>query len=223
MRSKLFTDEKYEPIPSVWEGADDKLLERMLQFYPGQPPERILDATVNRGRFWRGSTRPVLGMDIESRHRPDVLATGSNMPFKPDTFDVVIYDPPHIPNQGMDRRKDFQVRFGLGTKSSADTNYNFSHTFPPFVCEAYRVLKQEGILFCKISDYIHNHRFQWAHIEFVQAAMSAGFFACDCIIKVRKGPIIDSRWKTAHHARKRHCYWLVFRKSDRCERPSANS
>jgi hypothetical protein len=44
-----------------------------------------------------------------------------------------------------------------------------------------------------------------------------GFYACDCIIKVRKGPIIDVRWKVAHHARKRHCYWLVFRKSNRCE------
>ena len=217
MQAKMFVAEKYEPIPSVWDGPDDELLERMLQFYPKHPPERILDATVNKGRFWRRSARPVLGMDIDARHRPNVLATGLDMPFKSDSFDVVVYDPPHIPNQGKDRRKDFQVRFGLGPKSSVKTNYNFSHTFPPFACEAYRVLKPDGILFCKISDYIHGHRFQWAHIEFIQAATSAGFCACDCIIKVRKGPIIDSRWKVAHHARKQHCYWLVFRKSDRCE------
>ena len=217
MQSKLFNVEKYEPIPSVWEGTDGELLERMLQFYPKQPPERILDATVNKGRFWRGSARPVLGMDIDERHRPHVLGTGANMPFKSESFDIVVYDPPHIPNQGKDRRKDFQVRFGLGNKSLAETGYNFSHTFPPFVCEAYRVLKQDGILFCKITDYIHGHRFQWAHIDLIHAATSAGFCACDCIIKVRKGPIIDSRWKVAHHARKQHCYWLVFRKSDRCE------
>ena len=172
MQSKLFTVEKYEPIPSVWEGPDDELLERMLQFYPKHPPERILDATVNKGRFWRGSSRPVLGMDIDARHRPHVLGTGANMPFKSETFDVVVYDPPHIPNQGKDQRKDFQVRFGLGTKSPAKTGYNFSHTFPPFVCEAYRVLKHDGILFCKITDYIHGHRFQWAHIDLIQAATS---------------------------------------------------
>ena len=165
MQSKLFAVEKYEPIPSVWEGADDELLERMLQFYPKHPPERILDATVNKGRFWRGSARPVLGMDIDIRHRPHVLGADANMPFKSETFDVVVYDPPHIPNQGKDRLKDFQVRFGLGTKSPAKTGYNFSHTFPPFVCEAYRVLKHDGILFCKITDYIHGHRFQWAHID----------------------------------------------------------
>ena len=217
MQAKMLVAQKYEPIPSVWYGNDDELLERMLQFYPKQPPERILDATVNKGRFWRRSTRPVLGMDIDARHRPQVLGTGLTMPFKSETFDVVVYDPPHIPNQGKDRLKDFQTRFGLGPKSSAETNYNFSHTFPPFTCEAHRVLKPDGILFCKISDYIHGHRFQWAHIDLVQAATSAGFCACDCIIKVRKGPIIDSRWKVAHHARKQHCYWLVFRKSDRCE------
>ncbi len=217
MQSEMFAAEKYEPIPSVWYGNDDELLERMLQFYPQKPPERILDATVNKGRFWRRSTRAVLGMDINVRHRPDVLGSGLNMPFKSETFDVVVYDPPHIPNQGKDRRKDFQVRFGLGSKSSAETNYNFSHTFPPFACEAHRVLKHDGVLFCKISDYIHGHRFQWAHIDLIQAATSVGFCACDCIIKVRKGPIIDSRWKIAHHARKQHCYWLVFRKSDRCE------
>jgi hypothetical protein len=43
-----------------------------LDFYPHTPPQRILDATVNAGRFWRGSQRSVLGLDINPRHRPDV-------------------------------------------------------------------------------------------------------------------------------------------------------
>jgi hypothetical protein len=28
---------------------------------------------------------------------------------------------------------------------------------------------------------------------------------------------VDPRWKKAHHARRHHCYWLVLRKSDKCE------
>ena len=60
MQSEMFVAEKYEPIPFVWYGNDDELLQRMLQFYPQKPPERILDATVNKGRFWRRSTRAVL-------------------------------------------------------------------------------------------------------------------------------------------------------------------
>ena len=128
-----------------------------------------------------------------------------------------MYDPPHIPNQGKDHQKDFNTRFGLVLKSSKEHGYSFSHLYPAFVKEAYRVLKPEGILLCKLADYIHDHQYQWAHVDFIHAARQVGFTACDCIVKVRKGPIIDPKWKVAHHTRRQHCYWLVFRKSDKCE------
>ena len=207
----------YEPLASVWEGTDADLLEKMLAFYPKRPPRRILDATVNAGRFWAGSRRPVIGLDIEPRHRPTVVADHTRMPFLDGCFDVVVYDPPHIPNQGKDRAKDFNTRFGLVLKASPHQGYNLAHLYPPFVREAYRVLEPEGILFAKITDYVHGHRFQWAHVELIRAAVAAGFTACDCIIKIRKGPIRDPRWKKAHHSRRHHCYWLVFRKSRCCE------
>src|SRR2546422_10339472 len=66
----------------------------------------------------------------------------------------------------------------------------------------FRSLKPEGILLCKITDYIHDHRYQWAHVDFVQAASAAGFRPCGCIIKIRKGPIIDPKWKVAHRTRR---------------------
>jgi hypothetical protein len=207
----------YKPLTSICEGTDAELLELMLDYYPRGRPNLILDATINAGRFWAGSDRRVIGLDINPKFRPDVLADNRRQPFEDCCFDVVVYDPPHIPNQGSDKSKDFNTRFGLVLKSSAENGYNFTHLYPPFLCEAFRVLKREGVLFCKIADYIHNHRYQWAHIEVVRAAVEAGFCACDCIIKVRKGPILDPKWKTAHHARRQHCYWLVFRKSTKCE------
>lgn len=207
----------YQPIPSVWDGDDRGLLEMMLGFYPRANPHRILDATVNVGRFWRGSSRQIIGLDVNSRFRPTVVGDNLAMPFRSESFDVIVYDPPHIPNQGRDRQKDFNSRFGLVLKSSKENGYNFSHLFSPFVREAHRVLSPEGVLFCKITDYVHNHRYQWAHIDLVQAAAAAGFVPCDCIVKVRKGPIIDPKWRIAHHARRHHSYWLVFRKSDKCE------
>lgn len=208
---------KYDPLPSTWHGEDPELLERLLSFYPRRTPRKILDATVNGGRFWRKSKRRVIGLDVEFRHRPTIVADNMRMPFRDRMFDVVVYDPPHIPNQGKDKSKDFNVRFGLVLKSTKENHYSFTHTYPPFLREAYRVLRNEGILLCKITDYIHNHQYQWAHVEFIRAACAAGFRACDCIIKIRKGPIIDPKWKKAHHTRRQHCYWLVFRKSPRCE------
>ncbi len=217
MKTKLVRPSGYEPLASTWDGEDAELLEQMLSFYPRGIPERILDATVNGGRFWRGSKRPIVGLDIEANHRPSLVGDNSCMPFQSRMFDVVVYDPPHIPNQGQDKSKDFNFRFGLVLRSSKENGYSFAHTYPPFLQEAHRVLRPEGILFCKITDYIHDHRYQWAHVDLIQAARGAGFLPCDCIVKIRKGPIIDPKWKTAHHTRRQHCYWLVFRKSEKCE------
>lgn len=208
---------QYAPLPSIWDGEDAELIERMLMFYPHRRPKRILDATVNGGRFWRGSKRKIIGLDLEIGHRPMIVGDNTVMPFRDRSFDVVVYDPPHIPNQGKDRQKDFNIRFGLGQRSPKEYGYSFSHLYPPFVREAYRVLKPDAILLCKIADYIHDHQYQWAHLDLIQAATAVGFRACDCIIKTRKGPIIDPKWKTAHHSRRQHCYWLIFRKSDKCE------
>ena len=169
-RQPAHTAGQYRLIPSVWDGEDCALLEVMLDFYPRQPPQRILDATVNTRRFWRGSQRPMIGIDVNPYFRPDMVADNLAMPFRDEVFDVVVYDPPHIPNQGKDKSKDFNTRFGLVLKASAQQGYNFSHLYLPFVHEAYRLLKPEGILFCKITDYVHNHRLQWAHVDLIQAA-----------------------------------------------------
>jgi hypothetical protein len=211
-------NDRYRPLNSVWYGDEDaELIEQLLEFYPHQKPSLILDATVNSGRFWRDSSRPIIGLDIDPRHKPHVCADNAAIPFLSGIFDVVVYDPPHIPNQGRDRSKDFNTRFGLGARSRKENGYTFAHTYPSFMVEAWRVLAEDGLLLCKITDYVHNHRYQWAHVELIQAGREAGFTACDCVIKVRKGPIVDPKWKTAHHTRRQHCYWIVFRKSERCE------
>jgi SAM-dependent methyltransferase len=156
-------------------------------------------------------------MDIDPHFHPNVVGDNTDMPFEDAEFDVVVYDPPHIPNQGNDRTRDFNKRFGLVLKSPKENGYTFSHTFPPFLREAYRVLRNEGILFCKITDYIHDHRYQWAHIDMVNAARKIGLTPCDCIVKIRNMLIMDPKWQNAHHSRRQHCYWLVFRKSKKCE------
>jgi hypothetical protein len=207
----------YKPIPSIWNGEDSELLEQMLDFYPRKSPKAILDTTFNVGRFWRGTARKVIGLDLSARYKPTIIGDNMQLPFHEGCMDVVVYDPPHVPNQGKDRKKDFNDRFGLGLKSSSANGYNFTHLYVGFSKEAHRVLRQEGVLFSKIADYVHNHRMQWAHVEMISAATAAGFQACDCIVKVRKGPIVDPKWQTAHHARRQHCYWLVFRKSEKCE------
>ena len=69
-------DARYRPLDSVWYGEEDAdLIEQLLRFYPRSPPRLILDATVNGRRFWRGSSRPVIGLDIDRRHSPKSVQT----------------------------------------------------------------------------------------------------------------------------------------------------
>lgn len=212
--------DKYEPLSSVWDGSDSELLDRMLQFYPSIPPEPILDATYNRGRIWNGSTRRVVSMDIDPKFNPDIVGDNRIMAGICDNrFGCVVYDPPHVGPQGRDKStKKFDVDFGATVACGKAQGWTLSYLYPPFLKQAKRVLKPRGILLAKITDMVNSHRSKWAHCDFMSMAEQADFTVCDLIIKVRNGPMVSSKWKTAHHARKRHCFWIVCRNGRSCER-----
>lgn len=215
----------YEPLSSVWERSDGELIEAMLTFYPTIEPKPILDATYNAGRFWRDSTREVVSMDIDPQHKPQIVADNRLMPgVRSNRFGVVIYDPPHVGPQGRDKSvKRFDMDFGATMACGKDQGWSLSYLYPPFLKQAQRVLKSEGLLLAKITDMVNNHKSKWAHVDFIRMAEEAGFTVCDLIVKIRKGPMASNKWKLAHHARKRHCFWIVCRNGAHCERgPKTN-
>src|SRR5438046_1706124 len=95
---------RYEPISSVWERSDSELLEAIFDFYAVIPPEPILDATYNAGRFWKGSSRKVVSMDIDPQYKTDIVGDNREMKGVPaNKFGVVVFDPPHVGPQGRDK------------------------------------------------------------------------------------------------------------------------
>lgn len=214
----------YQPISSVWTGKDCELLEEMLRFYPVISTDPILDATYNAGRMWNGSSRTVVSMDIDPRYKTDIVADNREMPGVPDdSYGVVVYDPPHVGPQGRDKSsKRFDVDFGATMECGKANGWTLSYLYPPFLRQAKRVLKPNGILLAKITDMVNNHRSKWPHCDFMRMAEESGFTVCDLIVKVRNGPMRSTKWKTAHHARKRHCFWIVCRNGKYCERRSCN-
>jgi hypothetical protein len=211
---------KYQPISSVWEGSDGDLLEAMLQFYPTIDAEPILDATYNTGRIWRESARDVWSMDIDPKYKPKIVGDNRVMKGVPSAyFGTVVYDPPHVGPQGRDKSvKRFDVDFGATIECGKEHGWTLSYLYPPFLAQAKRVLKPQGLLLAKITDMVNSHRSKWAHCDFMRMAEEAGFTVCDLIVKIRRGPMLSNKWKEAHHARKRHCFWIVCRNGESCER-----
>ena len=213
------TTAEYSPISSVWEGKDADLIELLLKFYASVPVATVLDATCNRGRFWEGSERRVVSMDIDRKFEPMILGDNRSMALQDSVFDAVVYDPPHVGPQGRDKStKKFDEDFGATVPCGKEHGWSLSYLYPPFLEEARRVLVPNGLLLAKITDMVNSHRNKWSHCDFMQMADEAGFTVCDLIVKIRTGPMTSNKWKTAHHARKRHCFWIVCRNGASCER-----
>ena len=159
-------------------------------------------------------------MDINPKFNPMIVGDNREMTGIPDaTFGTVVYDPPHVGPQGRDKSsKRFDEDFGATVECGKEHGWSLSYLYPPFLEQAKRALKPRGLLLAKITDMVNCHRSQWPHCDFMHMAEEAGFTVCDLIVKVRTGPMVSTKWKNAHHARKRHCFWIICRNGRSCER-----
>ena len=200
---------------SIIEGRDPLVLQTMLNFY-ARPGAVVLDVTANRRRMWDGVSwsGPVTYTDLDPDAKPDIVADFRALPVAAASVDVLVFDPPHVPDAG--HMGEWWKDYGLESAPKLD---NVSSYFGPFLREASRVLRPGGLIFAKLKDYVHNHRYQWMLVEWVLAVRDTpGLTPCDLIVKKDPcgGNLKSGRWKQAHHVRNAHCWWAVVRKG-RCE------
>jgi len=204
-------------LRSVLAGNDSQALDILLRLH-APPSPTILDCTWGRGVMWRKITlQPHIKTDRQILDGVNCVADFRALPFQKDSVDVIVFDPPHLPADADSPRSSKILSGPYGTGPPGD---NVSRLFDPFLQEAKRVLQPEGIILAKIADLVHNHRYQWQHVSFIEAARRSGMTPCDCLIKVNSpsGNLISGKWRTQYHLRKAHCYWIVVRNSHRCER-----
>jgi hypothetical protein len=204
---------------SVMMARDPEVLQTMLDFY-AWPTARVLDVTANRRRMWKGVVHSgeILFGDIDPEMEPDIICDFRDVPMQSASVDVIVFDPPHLPVAAASAAsdQDFVGRYGLAQSFKAD---NIAEYFPPFLTEAARLLRPEGLVFVKLKDFVHNHKYQWMLAAFINAVEAQdGLTACDLIVKrdPSAGNMMSGRWQKAHHARNAHCWWIVVRKG-RCE------
>lgn len=205
-------------MESVIYGRDPDVIASCLNFY-ARPDGYIYDVTCNERRMWKGiDTTKVIFSDIDYNMHPTIQCSFSALPYKNETGSVIIFDPPHLPNAAGTEHsmQPFVKRYGL--KVSTDTE-NIKGIFPEFLVEAKRVLKPEGLIFVKLSDYVHNHKYQWILVDFINEVRKIdGLTPTDLIIKrdPSAGNLKSGKWNVSHHARKAHCWWIIVRKG-KCE------
>jgi hypothetical protein len=197
---------------------DPEVLDAMFDFYAPEAT-RIVDVCCNRRKMWKGTKwgSKVVGYDLNPEMNPDVVTGWDDLPDPDSSIDVLCYDPPHLPAAAATQAslKQYVEAYGLKQTCTGD---NVAALHLPFLVEAKRVLRYDGLIFAKIKDYIHNHRYQWNLEYFNDAVRAVGLTPCDLIIKRDPcgGNLKSGRWKKAHHAKNCHCYWAVVR-NGRCE------
>ena len=209
-----------ELICSAYVGMNEGVFPLILDLHV-PPGSKIADVTYGTGIFWKKID--------QSKYQlfPTDLQTGVDcrkLPYKNGSIDCVVLDPPYM--EGLFRR-DTSHLAGAGTYAAFRQTYsNGEHTpegpkYHQAVLdlyfkagkEAYRVLRDCGVLIVKCQDEVSANTQHLTHVEIIQEYQSLGFFTKDLFIVVRPNRPAVSRIKKQEHARKNHSYFLVFVKT----------
>ena len=209
---------------SLLNGKDYKAIEILLDIHCAVDSPIILDCTYNTGKMWKGFNKDfkIVSMDIDPVYNTEVVGDFTKMPFEDGSFDVIVFDPPHLPiaSASENSSKIWESKYGNTNSGEGREGDNISGMFEPFLKEAKRVLKKDGLVLAKLADIIHNHRYQWQHVDFINAVREIGMTPCDMMVKTSpsSGNLKSSKWINVNHLKRNHSYWIVVRNSKNCEK-----
>ncbi len=181
----------------------------------------VADVTYGKGIFWKHVPKDKYIL------RATDIKTGvdcRNLPYEDGAIDCVVLDPPYM--EGLYRREVSQMA-GAGTHVTFRDTYSngeptdggpkYHDTVLDFYFkagrEAYRVLKEFGVLIVKCQDQVSANSQHLAHVQIINEYESFGFYTKDLFVVVRPNKPGVSRIKKQVHARKNHSYFLVFVKT----------
>lgn len=106
---------------------------------------KILDMTAGRRAIWFYKQNPLVTfVDRREEVRPDLVTDCTNLPFSDSSFDLIVFDPPHMncgPNSNMSKVYGHHT-----TRQILDLIENASN-------EAARVAAGSGLLVLKWNDH----------------------------------------------------------------------
>jgi hypothetical protein len=186
--------------------------------------DRVFDASWGHGRIWDsarlGRYQPTR-LDIRPETTPDAVGDWNQLAdlSAPASFDVVVWDPPHITDAGAGLVGSGEWANLYGTRGLGLRAINVCHLFAPFLQAARAVLEpRAGTLVVQLADQVHAGVLQWQPFELRKIACQLGWLACDYQVRVRAQPV-DPKWQVQHHVRRGATFWLAFHTGRRCPNP----
>ena len=169
--------------------------------------------TYGKGVFWRNI--PADGY----RLLPTDILDGvdcRDLPYADGEIDCVVLDPPYMHSPGgtaHTAHSAFERHYrNNGTGNSTDRKYHDAvlALYEDAGVEAYRVLRENGVLIVKCQDEVCSNRQRFTHVEIMRDYERIGFVAEDLFVMMRQNRPGVSRAIKQVHARKNHSYFLVF-------------
>ena len=192
--------------------GNENVFPQILDLYV-KPKSTIADVTFGKGVFWRNNPSDKYNL------YPTDITTGVDcrkLPYSDGEIDCVVLDPPYMHSPGgtaHSSHEAFEEHYrnnGSGKQTESKYHEAVVELYQEAGQEAFRVLRDKGILIIKCQDEVCSNRQRFTHIEIILAYESMGFVAEDLFVVVRNNRPGVSRTVRQVHARKNHSYFLVF-------------
>lgn len=185
--------------------SQEEIIQWIMDLYC--PDGFELDPTYSKGVFYKKLPSPKLKFDLAPQIEGVEKANCIDLPLGPESINSMMFDPPFvaaIPKKEATGK--ITTRFGYYR--------NIQHELWPMYRKAlkefYRILKPNGVLVFKCQDVIDACKQYFSHVEIINYAVSLGFYPKDLFVLLAKHRLMSPNQYKQQHARKFHCYFLVF-------------
>lgn len=183
------------------------------------PEQKIeCDPTFSKGLFYKntGIDLPQYRFDINPQSEDVQYGDSRNLPLESKSLNCIMFDPPFLATTGKSLSSEgggniINKRFGV-YPSERELHQFYVNSLN----ELYRLLKTRGVLIFKCQDKISSGKQYMTHVFIMNKAVEIGFYPKDLFILIAKNRLV-ANWqiKSQKNARKYHCYFWVFEKSNK--------
>jgi ParB/RepB/Spo0J family partition protein len=204
-------------------GTNDEVFSEVLDLHV-EPGASVADVTYGKGVFWRkvpSAKYDLTATDIDPSRSPNSTdgIDCRDLPYEDASFDCVVLDPPYAEGFYETENKPSNNEYWIKDRYVGDQGEQ-SATYHEAVIEmyaaageeAFRVLREDGVMIVKMQDEVSRDEQRLTHVEMTNIYEEMGFHTRDLFVVVRPDTPAVGKMYEQRRARKNHSYFLVYKK-----------